>query len=82
MTTQKPDVELFTQEFCGPCRLVEGFLHERGVPFVSRDVDQDRAALDELIARGYMSTPVTRIGDTWVVGFNRRALERLLEKRD
>lgn len=72
------DIEVFTQQHCAPCRLVEAFLRERGMPFIVRDVDRDPAALDTVIARGYMTAPVTRIGVEWVVGFNKRALERLL----
>lgn len=75
------DIEVFTQQHCAPCRLVEAFLHERGIPFVVRDVDRDPAALNTVIERGYMTAPVTRIGTEWVAGFNKRALERLLSPR-
>ena len=44
----------------------------------ARDVGEDPAVLDELTSQGYMSTPVTRIGEHWVAGFRRNELERLL----
>ncbi len=74
----RPEVELFTQAHCAGCRQDEQFLRERGVEFTSRDVGEDPAALDELTSRGYMSTPVTRIGEHWVAGFRKREFERLL----
>lgn len=72
------DVEVFTQSHCAACRQVEAYLQERGVTFVTRDVSEDPAALDELIRRGYMGTPVTRIGSEWVAGFHRRVLDAAL----
>ena len=78
--TQRPEVEVFSQQHCAACRQVERFLAERGVPFAARDVGEDAQALEELTNRGYMSTPVTRVGDQWIAGFNRKALERLLGK--
>ncbi len=73
-----PEVEVFTQSYCANCRRVEQFLRERGVSFTVRDVGEDAAALEAIASRGYMSTPVTRVGDQWVAGFNRRQLERLI----
>jgi len=72
-----PEVEVFTQSHCTNCRRVDQFLRERGMPFTVRDVGADPAALEAIASRGYMSTPVTRVGERWVVGFNRRELERL-----
>ncbi|MCH7909268.1 MAG: glutaredoxin family protein [Candidatus Hydrogenedentes bacterium] len=78
MITRRPHIEVFTQACCASCARVESYLEERGVEFVMRDIANDPAALDELVSQGYMTTPVTRIGDTWVAGFKRRALDKLL----
>ena len=64
MTTDRPNIEVFTPAFCTPCTQVESYLEEKGVSFVKRDVPNDPEALNELVAQGYMTTPVTRIGDT------------------
>ena len=48
------------------------------VPFVERDVVNDREAMDELVKIGIMTTPVTVIDGEVVVGFDRRRLEELL----
>lgn len=77
-TSQSPDIEVFTQTHCAPCRQLEAFLRQRGIPFTQRDVEADPVALEEIVARGYMGTPVIRIGETWVAGFRRTELERLL----
>ena len=54
------------------------FLHQKGVPFVEKDVSRDDAALDELLQKGLAATPVTVIDGEAVVGFNRQRLEQLL----
>jgi glutaredoxin len=74
-------IEVFTQRYCAPCRQVEALLRERGVAFVVRRVDTDAAALEVLASRGYMGTPVTRIGETWIAGYHKTAIERALAGR-
>jgi glutaredoxin len=77
MNDQPFQVELFTQPHCGPCRQVEAFLQRHKVRYVRRDVTEDASALVELASRGYMATPVLHAGDEWVVGFDRKTLQRL-----
>ena len=50
------------------------FLSQAGVPFTARNVDEDDAAYDELVARGWRTVPVTVIGDQIVKGFDAGAL--------
>jgi glutaredoxin 3 len=49
------------------------------VPFTARNVADDAAAREELIARtGRMAVPVITVDDEVVVGFDRGRLKRLL----
>jgi glutaredoxin 3 len=49
------------------------------VNFVAKNVAEDAAARDELIARtGRMAVPVITIDEQLVVGFDRGRLQRLL----
>jgi glutaredoxin len=59
---------------------VERYLDERGIAYTVRDVFAEPHALEEIGSRGYMSTPVTRIGDQWIVGYRRKHLDRLLQQ--
>ena len=77
MSDSGPEIVVYRQPHCAACDEVERFLAGRGLEFEVRDVSQDPRALEELTARGYMSTPVTRIGDRWIAGFDRKQLERL-----
>ena len=73
-------VEIFTQPHCAPCRAVEAFLREHRVEYRLRDVTADPAALAAIADHGFMSTPVTRVGDRWLGGFNRRRLEEAMRE--
>ncbi len=39
---------------------------------------RDEQAMEELSELGYMTTPVIKVGDEVVIGFNRKRLEELL----
>ncbi|MGE5243466.1 MAG: glutaredoxin family protein [Betaproteobacteria bacterium] len=51
------------------------FLSRAGVSFVSRNVDEDDRAYDELVARGFRTVPLTIVGDQAVIGYDPAALE-------
>ncbi len=56
------------------------FLSQEKVEYTERDVTADAAALAELEKLGYMTTPVTLVGEAVVVGFDRKRLEELVGK--
>lgn len=72
-------VVVYTQSCCAACDHVMEYLQQHGVDFEAKDVSADSAAMQELVDRGYMTTPVTFVGDSVVAGFDRKKLEALLE---
>ena len=46
--------------------------------FVEKNVRADKAALQELLDKGFQSTPVTLIDDQSVVGFDQQRISELL----
>ena len=62
------------------CDRVKEFLSQNGISYTDRDVSRDEGALDELQRLGVMTTPVTVIGSTVVVGFDRGKLEAALRQ--
>lgn len=75
-------VVLYTQPHCSTCRSVERYLNGRGVTFDVRDVFADPLALSEIEERGYLTTPVTRIGTRWLAGFRRGEFDAALAGPD
>jgi glutaredoxin len=58
---------------------VKELLSRAGVPFTARNVDEDDAAYDELVARGLRTIPVTIFGDAVIKGFDAAALTAAIE---
>ena len=54
------------------------FLSQKGVPYEDRDITTNEDWLNELVATGYMATPVTKVGEQTVVGFDPPRLEKAL----
>jgi hypothetical protein len=57
---------------------VKEFLSREGVTFTAKNVDDDQAAYDELLARGFRSIPVTIIGEQAIRGYDPAALKAAL----
>jgi len=58
---------------------VKEFLSQKGIHYDERDVSKDAQALEDLEQLGYMTTPVTKVDDVVIVGFDRKRLEEVLE---
>ena len=56
-------------------------LSREGARFTARNVDEDEAAYDELLARGFRTVPVTIIGDTVIRGYDPDAIKRALAEQ-
>ena len=54
------------------------FLSQNNVPYAERNIADDETALEELEALGLMTTPIIKIDDEVVVGFNRNRLKEPL----
>lgn len=53
---------------------MKAWLSQAGIPFVTRDIEEDEQAYDELIALGFRSVPVTVLGDRRIKGYDPEAL--------
>jgi len=52
------------------CQKTKEYLSQEQIPFQERDVTKDAGAVEELQRLGYMTTPVTVIDGTVIVGFD------------
>jgi glutaredoxin-like protein NrdH len=57
---------------------VKELLSREGIPFTTKNVDQDEQAYSELIARGFRSIPVTIVGEQAIRGYDPDALKAAL----
>ncbi|HXH05677.1 MAG TPA: glutaredoxin family protein [Vicinamibacterales bacterium] len=58
---------------------MKAWLSRAGRSFVEKNVDEDDAAYNELLALGFRAVPVTLVGGRAVKGFDPRALAAALE---
>lgn len=73
-----PDVVVFTQPNCAPCRRVKDWFTHKGVEFVEKDVTRDPDAMSEFAALGFQGTPVVKTPtDAWI-GINLEKMKALL----
>ncbi|RMD87795.1 MAG: glutaredoxin family protein [Calditrichaeota bacterium] len=61
------------------CNYAKEFLSQHNVPFEEKNVSNDESAFKELTEDlGIMTTPVIKVGDEVLVGFNQKRLRELL----
>ncbi|WAI02171.1 peptide-methionine (S)-S-oxide reductase MsrA [Methanogenium organophilum] len=77
----KETVILYSTPRCHTCREIKEYLREKNIAFEEIDISADEGARDLLVEKtGYIGSPVIRIGDEFVFGFDREKMEWLLQK--
>jgi glutaredoxin len=62
------------------CQRTKEYLSQKGIGFQERDITKDTAAVEELRRLGYMTTPVTEIDGTVIIGFDQAKIDSALER--
>ncbi len=74
-------VKVYSTPTCPYCAMVKDLLTRKGVDFEEIDVSKDMKAAEEMVKKsGQMGVPVTEMGDTIIVGFDKNAIESVLAK--
>lgn len=60
------------------CQRTKEYLSQKQIPFAERDVTKDAEAVAELQRLGFVTTPVTVINGTVVVGFDAAKIDAAL----
>ena len=60
------------------CQSTKAFLSKHGIQFQDRNIAADPSALAELRKLQIMTTPVTKIGEAVIVGFDEEKLRKEL----
>lgn len=72
-------VLVFTTPTCPWCQRAKQYLRQRQVPYREVDVARDQSAARDLFRRtGQMGVPVVEIDGRPIVGFDQRAIDRML----
>ncbi len=73
-------VTVYSTSWCGFCHQLKSWLSQQNVEYEEIDVEQNQKAGREVVeATKQMGVPVTKIDDTYIVGFDRPKLEEALK---
>jgi len=70
-------VTVYSTPWCAFCRTEKQWLDHLGIAYVSKDIEGDERAKDELLAKldgSFQGVPTTDIGGEMIIGFDRPKL--------
>jgi glutaredoxin 3 len=71
------NVVVYTSDTCTYCGAAKDYLKQKGVQYEEKNI-KDVTYRKELMAMGYMSVPVIKIGEEVVLGFDQAKIDSLL----
>ena len=74
MKTEK----VYTSDTCPNCVKLKEFLNENNVDYVEYNISKSEKYKKELIREGFLSVPVMKIDDDYVLGFDIVRIKQLL----
>lgn len=74
-------IKIYTTDSCPWCDKAKSYLKAQNLEFTELNVQDDMEARDEMIKKSrQMSVPVLDINDTIIIGFDKPAIMKALEK--
>lgn len=80
--TNTPTVTIYSTPTCAFCRTEKQWLESLGVQFITRDIEVDEGAKDELLTKldgNFQGVPTTDINGEIIIGFDRPKLTAALQ---
>lgn len=85
MSDQNDDktVIVYSTNWCAYCKMAKQYLESKGVKHVEKNIEEDTAAHDELMAKlggNFRGVPVIDIYGEIILGFDRAKIDEALKK--
>lgn len=77
-------VTIYSTTWCAFCSTEKQWLEKLGVEFDAKDIEEDKAAYEELMGKlggNFQGVPVTDIDGEVILGFDRPKLQKALEEK-
>lgn len=77
-------VIIYSTSWCAFCKTEKQYLEKLGVAYVDKNVEDDKAAYEELMGKiggNFKGVPVTDIDGEVVLGFDRPKIDETLQKK-
>jgi glutaredoxin-like YruB-family protein len=74
-------VTIYSTPHCRNCHEIKEFLKSKNVDYTEINMAADQAAAQMVVEKtGYIGAPVVQIGDEFIIGFDRKKIEKLLKE--
>lgn len=84
-TTDEPQVIVYRTSWCAFCHTEMQWMDRLGVKYIAKDIEEDQAAHDELMAKingDFRGVPVTDVAGDIILGFDRPKLQDAFKKNN
>ena len=78
-----PQIIIYSTSWCAFCHTEAQWLDHLGIPYVKKDIEEDKAAYEELMQKSggnYSGVPVTDVAGDIILGFDRPKLLDSIKK--
>lgn len=82
--TNQTKVIIYSAPWCAFCKTEKQYLDHLGVAYINRDIEEDKGAMEELLAKvggDTSSVPVTDIDGVVIRGFDRAKIDTTLREK-
>lgn len=81
-STATPQITIYRTSWCAFCHTEMQWLDRMGIPYIAKDIEADKEAHDELMAKiggDFRGVPVTDIAGDIILGFDRPKLQESIK---
>ena len=71
-------IEMYTSDTCPNCVKLKEFLKKNNIEYIEYNISKSEKYRNELIKEGFLSVPVMKIDDDYVLGFDVPRIKELL----
>ena len=80
-----PQITIYSTSWCAFCHTEAQWLDHLGIPYVKKDIEEDKEAYEELMnisGGNYSGVPVTNVAGDVILGFDRPKLLDSIKKHN
>ncbi len=80
-----PMVTVYSTSWCAFCHTEMQWLDKLGIPYISKDIEADKEANDELMKKldgDFRGVPVTDVAGDIILGFDRPKIQDAIKKHN
>ncbi len=78
-------ITVYKTSWCAFCHAEMEWLDKLNVPYVAKDIEEDKAAYDELMSKNggsFSGVPVTDVAGDMILGFDRPRLQDAINRHE